>query len=120
MSSSEGDATSNNLRGDRGSAYGDGDNDVVKEDWKKGSWSKSEDEILLEYVKRFGAKNWNEVWKNTSLKRCGQSCRLRWANYLNPDLKKGAFSVDEVNLITELHKKHGNRWSHIASQVLWP
>jgi len=43
------------------------------------------------------------------LQRCGKSCRLRWINYLRPDLKRGAFSQDEEDLIIELHAVLGNR-----------
>nr|CCO03002.1 MYB18 transcription factor [Saccharum robustum] len=50
------------------------------------------------------------------LQRCGKSCRLRWINYLRPDLKRGAFSQDEEDLIIELHAVLGN-WSQIAAQL---
>jgi myb proto-oncogene protein len=43
------------------------------------------------------------------LQRCGKSCRLRWINYLRPDLKRGAFSQEEEDLIVELHAVLGNR-----------
>ncbi|KAL1060393.1 hypothetical protein V6Z11_1Z101500 [Gossypium hirsutum] len=47
----------------------------------------------------------------------GKSCRLRWINYLRPDLKRGTFSQEEENLIIELHAVLGNRWSQIAAQL---
>lgn len=47
--------------------------------------------------------------------RCGKSCRLRWINYLRPDLKRGAISESEEKLIIELHARFGNKWSKIAS-----
>lgn len=43
------------------------------------------------------------------LKRCGKSCRLRWLNYLRPDIKRGNISPDEEELIIRLHKLLGNR-----------
>ena len=43
------------------------------------------------------------------LERCGKSCRLRWINYLRPDLKRGSFSQQEEDLIISLHKILGNR-----------
>lgn len=46
------------------------------------------------------------------LQRCGKSCRLRWINYLRPDLKRGPFSQQEEDLIVELHAVLGNRYSH--------
>jgi myb proto-oncogene protein len=46
----------------------------------------------------------------SGLQRCGKSCRLRWINYLRPDLKRGAFSQQEENSIIELHALLGNRY----------
>ncbi|KAJ7278589.1 hypothetical protein O6H91_Y383000 [Diphasiastrum complanatum] len=51
------------------------------------------------------------------LQRCGKSCRLRWINYLRPDLKRGVFTPAEEELIIELHGVLGNRWSQIASNL---
>ena len=84
---------------------------------KKGPWTTAEDAILVEYVRRHGEGNWNSVQKNSGLSRCGKSCRLRWANHLRPNLKKGAFSPEEEKLIVELHAKLGNKWARMAAQV---
>jgi myb proto-oncogene protein len=46
---------------------------------------------------------------HAGLQRCGKSCRLRWINYLRPDLKRGSFSHQEEALIVELHRVLGNR-----------
>ncbi|WVY94527.1 hypothetical protein V8G54_033615 [Vigna mungo] len=84
---------------------------------KKGPWTAGEDAILLEYVNKHGQGNWNAVQKYSGLARCGKSCRLRWANHLRPDLKKGAFTQEEENRILELHAKLGNKWARMASEV---
>ncbi|KAL7128785.1 hypothetical protein ABFS83_13G017500 [Erythranthe nasuta] len=84
---------------------------------KKGPWTSNEDSTLIEYVKNHGEGNWNAVQRNSGLSRCGKSCRLRWANHLRPNLKKGAFSADEEKLIVELHAKYGNKWARMASQI---
>lgn len=106
---------------------------------KKGLWSPEEDEKLLNYITQYGHGCWSSVPKlagnyssitrihSTSslscsyiinewwlcwlagLQRCGKSCRLRWINYLRPDLKRGAFSQQEENHIIELHSILGNR-----------
>ena len=84
---------------------------------KKGPWTQSEDAILEAYVKKHGVRNWNVVQKDTALLRCGKSCRLRWTNHLRPDLKKGTFTKEEVNLIIKLHCYMGNKWAQIAAYV---
>ncbi|XP_047951063.1 transcription factor MYB101-like [Salvia hispanica] len=84
---------------------------------KKGPWTAAEDLVLVEYVKKHGEGNWNAVQRNSGLLRCGKSCRLRWANHLRPNLKKGAFSPEEEGLIVELHSQMGNKWARMASQI---
>ncbi|KAK1439823.1 hypothetical protein QVD17_05645 [Tagetes erecta] len=81
---------------------------------KKGPWTAAEDAILMEYVKKHGEGNWNAVQRNSGLMRCGKSCRLRWANHLRPNLKKGAFTPEEERQIIELHSKFGNKWARMA------
>ncbi|XP_038988525.1 transcription factor MYB101-like isoform X2 [Phoenix dactylifera] len=84
---------------------------------KKGPWTAVEDAILMEYVRKHGEGSWNTVQKNTELARCGKSCRLRWANHLRPNLKKGAFSPDEELLILRLHAQLGNKWARMAAHL---
>ncbi|KAL0464231.1 UNVERIFIED_CONTAM: Transcription factor [Sesamum latifolium] len=84
---------------------------------KKGPWTTAEDEILIDYVKKHGEGNWNAVQKHTGLSRCGKSCRLRWANHLRPNLKKGAFTSEEEQLIIELHANMGNKWAQMAAHA---
>ncbi|CAL1398788.1 unnamed protein product [Linum trigynum] len=88
-----------------------------KQKLRKGLWSPEEDEKLLRHITKYGHGCWSSVPKQAGLQRCGKSCRLRWINYLRPDLKRGAFSQQEENLIIELHAVLGNRWSQIAAQL---
>jgi len=53
----------------------------------------------------------------TGLNRTGKSCRLRWVNYLHPDLKRGRMSSDEERLVVDLHTRWGNQWSRIAKAM---
>ncbi|KAK8629441.1 hypothetical protein V6N13_078282 [Hibiscus sabdariffa] len=84
---------------------------------KKGPWTSAEDAILIDYVKKHGEGNWNAVQKHSGLFRCGKSCRLRWANHLRPNLKKGAFTREEEQLIVALHAKMGNKWARMAGYL---
>ncbi|XP_059649107.1 transcription factor MYB83-like [Cornus florida] len=84
---------------------------------RKGLWSPEEDEKLMNYMIRNGQGCWSDIARNAGLQRCGKSCRLRWINYLRPDLKRGAFSSLEEDLIIHLHSILGNRWSQIAARL---
>ncbi|WCJ42983.1 MYB-like transcription factor 4 [Euphorbia peplus] len=84
---------------------------------KKGVWSSEEDEKLISYINRYGIWNWNEMPKAAGLQRTGKSCRLRWMNYLRPDIKHGNFTREEDETIIALKRVLGNRWSAIAAQL---
>ncbi|KAL6856077.1 hypothetical protein ACP4OV_018879 [Aristida adscensionis] len=84
---------------------------------KKGPWTPEEDEKLVAYIKKHGQGNWRTLPKNAGLARCGKSCRLRWTNYLRPDIKRGRFSFEEEETIIQLHSILGNKWSAIAARL---
>ncbi|KAM0915644.1 hypothetical protein ACQ4PT_010716 [Festuca glaucescens] len=84
---------------------------------KKGPWTQEEDEKLVAYIKKHGQGNWRTMPKNAGLERCGKSCRLRWTNYLRPDIKRGRFSLEEEETIIQLHSILGNKWSAIAARL---
>ncbi|RZC04026.1 myb-related protein 308-like [Glycine soja] len=86
-------------------------------DLNKGAWSKQEDQKLIDYIKKHGEVCWRTLPQAAGLHRCGKSCRLRWINYLRPDLKRGNFAEDEEDLIIKLHALLGNRWSLIAGRL---
>ncbi|XP_051119620.1 transcription factor MYB10-like [Andrographis paniculata] len=88
-----------------------------KQKVKRGLWSPEEDEKLISYISTYGHGCWSTVPKLAGLQRCGKSCRLRWINYLRPDLKRGSFSQCEASLIVELHRILGNRWAQIAKHL---
>ncbi|CAI8609400.1 unnamed protein product [Vicia faba] len=85
---------------------------------KRGPWSPEEDSKLKAYIQQHGtAGNWIALPKKIGLKRCGKSCRLRWLNYLRPNLRHGRFSEEEDNIICSLYVNIGSRWSVIAAQL---
>nr|URY18908.1 MYB protein [Zanthoxylum bungeanum] len=84
---------------------------------KKGPWSSEEDRILIAHIQIHGHSNWRALPKQAGLLRCGKSCRLRWINYLRPDVKRGNFSKEEEEAIINLHEMLGNRWSAIAARL---
>nr|XP_018681695.1 PREDICTED: transcription factor MYB30 [Musa acuminata subsp. malaccensis] len=84
---------------------------------KKGPWTPEEDKKLVEYIQRHGHGSWRNLPKNAGLNRCGKSCRLRWTNYLRPDVKRGKFSEDEEQIIIHLHSILGNKWSTISRRL---
>ncbi|KAH7442268.1 hypothetical protein KP509_03G079300 [Ceratopteris richardii] len=88
-----------------------------KQGLKKGPWTPDEDKKLIAYIQQHGHGSWRSLPKHAGLLRCGKSCRLRWTNYLRPDIKRGNFSSEEEHIIISLHALLGNRWSSIASHL---
>ncbi|KAG2712346.1 hypothetical protein I3843_04G111900 [Carya illinoinensis] len=84
---------------------------------KKGPWTPEEDLKLINHIQLHGPGNWRNLPKNAGLQRCGKSCRLRWTNYLRPDIKRGRFSFEEEETIIQLHGILGNKWSSIAARL---
>ncbi|KAG6400708.1 hypothetical protein SASPL_137550 [Salvia splendens] len=84
---------------------------------KKGPWTPEEDQKLVDCIQKYGHGSWKELPKLAGLNRCGKSCRLRWTNYLRPDIKRGAFTDEEERVIIDLHAELGNKWSAIASYL---
>eukprot|EP00249_Psilotum_nudum_P004435 c17960_g1_i1 orf=1-1347(-) len=85
---------------------------------RKGSWTAEEDALLRRYIERFGTEDcWRNVPDKAGLMRSGKSCRMRWINYLRPDVKHGSITAEEEDLIARLHKLLGNRWSLIAGRL---
>ncbi|KAK7389786.1 hypothetical protein VNO78_25080 [Psophocarpus tetragonolobus] len=83
----------------------------------KGPWTPKEDALLTKYIQAHGEGQWKSLPKKAGLLRCGKSCRLRWMNYLRPDIKRGNISSDEDDLIIRMHSLLGNRWSLIAGRL---
>ncbi|XP_047332987.1 transcription factor MYB20-like [Impatiens glandulifera] len=81
----------------------------------RGPWTVDEDRKLVTFILNNGIQCWRQVPKLAGLLRCGKSCRLRWINYLRPDLKRGGFTDAEEDMVIELQTRYGNRWSKIAS-----
>ncbi|KAF3445421.1 hypothetical protein FNV43_RR10597 [Rhamnella rubrinervis] len=71
---------------------------------RKGAWTIEEYDLLKKCVEKYGEGKWYQVPSKAGLNRCRKRCGLRWFNYLKPDIKRGDFTVDEVDLLPKLHK----------------
>ncbi|BFI43549.1 hypothetical protein MPTK2_Ug00270 [Marchantia polymorpha subsp. ruderalis] len=82
----------------------------------KGSWTKDEDDKLLEMVNEFGTKTWAAIARSLP-SRNGKQCRERWCNNLDPQIKKEPWNEEEDMKLFLAHKRFGNSWSKIAKLI---
>ncbi|KAM5561802.1 transcription factor MYB8-like [Rosa sericea] len=80
-------------------------------------WTTEEDQLLRKCIEKYGEGKWHRIPHLAGLNRCRKSCRLRWLNYLRPNIKRGSFEQEEVELIIKLQRLLGNRWSLVAARL---
>ncbi|KAL3641868.1 hypothetical protein CASFOL_012683 [Castilleja foliolosa] len=95
----------------------DHDDEEELSELRRGPWTVEEDFTLINYIAHHGEGRWNSLAHSAGLKRTGKSCRLRWLNYLRPNVRRGNITLEEQLLILELHSQWGNRWSKIAQHL---
>ncbi|OHT16476.1 Myb-like DNA-binding domain containing protein [Tritrichomonas foetus] len=89
---------------------------VVNPSLVKGSWTRQEDEIIIEFVKQYGVKNWTKLASHLP-GRIGKQCRERWRNHLDPDVNREPWTPEEDNNLMALHEQFGNQWVKISQMM---
>jgi hypothetical protein len=79
----------------------------------KGSWTREEDEKIINWVNAHGPTNWTRLAESMR-GRIGKQCRERWHNSLNPEMVKTTWLPQEDQLIKALQRQWGNKWARIA------
>jgi hypothetical protein len=82
----------------------------------KGSWTRQEDEVIIQYVQTYGNQSWTKL-SQLLPGRIGKQCRERWFNHLNPDLSRGQWTPEEDQRLLAIHEEFGNHWSKIAMHM---
>ncbi|XP_034711682.1 transcription factor MYB10-like [Vitis riparia] len=80
-------------------------------------WTEEEDQRLIECKSRNHDQSWDEIAKLAGLNRKGKSCRERWKNHLDPNVKRENFSQVEDDSIICFQSLYGNSWASIAAHL---
>jgi len=103
---------------------------VLQPGLKKGAWQPEEDQKLrhlvlrardaaagastLDAIAKGPAKlDWVQIAKQID-GRTSKSVRERWLRYLDPDIKKAAWTPDEDALLVSLEARMGHKWAAMA------
>ncbi|CAL5094789.1 unnamed protein product [Urochloa decumbens] len=86
---------------------------VLNPELIKGPWSKEEDEIIIQMVKKLGPKKWSTIAQALP-GRIGKQCRERWHNHLNPGINKDAWTQEEEIKLIHAHQTYGNKWAELT------
>lgn len=87
--------------------------DFVSFKRRKSSWNNEEDKILTMWVNVHGLNNWTQCSRLLQNKSCKQ-LRERWMNVLDPNLKKGNWTIAEDYLLFRLYDKLGSGWTNLS------
>ncbi len=72
-------------------------------------------------IQENGLKNWNQIANSFNMtlnsQRNGKQCRERWVNFLNPNIRRDPFTVEEDLIILEKRLNIGNKWSEIIKDM---
>ena len=83
----------------------------IKPGINKGFWKKEEDDLILNLIGLYGT-SWSKISKIIKT-RNGKQIRDRYINILAPNINKNKFSPEEDNLLINLYKQYGAKWSII-------
>ncbi|KAH9259367.1 hypothetical protein BASA81_002410 [Batrachochytrium salamandrivorans] len=82
----------------------------------KGSWTKDEDERLLQAVAQFGTEDWSQVrqWVRS---RTVKQCKDRYKLKLDPAIVTAPWTRAEDMELLRLSREHGRSWTKIAKHL---
>jgi hypothetical protein len=79
----------------------------------KGSWTREEDERIIQFVQENGTKEWTKL-ANLLPGRIGKQCRERWRNHLDPEVNRTPWTDEEDRILIEMVETLGSKWVKIA------
>lgn len=89
---------------------------------KSGVWCKAEDELLVSLLSE--GVRWKKIAEqlnsqiHAGLKiRNTKHAKERWNNHLDPDVRRGSWSLEEDFQLLTLHQTHKNQWSLIGEKL---
>lgn len=83
---------------------------------KGGVWQNQEDEVLKAAIMKYGTNQWSRV-ASLLPRKTAKNCKARWYNWLDPSIKKIAWSRQEEEKLLHLAKIMPTQWQTIAPMI---
>ena len=73
-------------------------------------FEKSEDELLIQLVKKYGTDSWTEIASEIE-GRTPRQCRNRYNFFLSPEVNNSPWTAEERELLAKKYEEFGPRWA---------
>ncbi|CAO2650437.1 Nn.00g017290.m01.CDS01 [Neocucurbitaria sp. VM-36] len=83
---------------------------------KVGQWSNVEDEVLKAAISKYGLNQWARC-ASLLAKKTAKQCKARWAEWLDPNIKKTEWSREDDEKLLTMAKLLPTQWRTIAPIV---
>ena len=84
--------------------------------YKGGVWKNTEDEILKAAVMKYGMNQWARI-ASLLVRKSAKQCKARWFEWLDPSIKKTAWTREEEEKLLHYAKIMPNQWRTIAPMI---
>ena len=79
-------------------------------------WTKEENELLLNIVKKVGPRKWKEISRIIKTKT-GKQCRDHYVNCLDPKINNSLWTEEEEKILLLKYEEIGPHWSKIQKYL---
>eukprot|EP00041_Stephanoeca_diplocostata_P031867 m.1003200 g.1003200 ORF g.1003200 m.1003200 type:complete len:882 (+) comp24042_c0_seq2:250-2895(+) len=87
---------------------------------KTGRWTSAEDAMLQRAVDTWRTHGAKIPWRKVAIEVPGRTdaqCRERWVRRIDPEVRKGQWSADEVETLQTGVSKYGFKWSDVTKYL---
>ena len=86
----------------------------IQRPYSRVQWTKEENDIILNHVKKFGPRKWKTVADEIGTKNA-QQCRDHYNDVLDPQIKNGIWTKEEEKNLLMKYEQLGPHWARIKA-----
>ncbi|EDV28921.1 uncharacterized protein TRIADDRAFT_52276 [Trichoplax adhaerens] len=91
---------------------------AIDPDKRRGAFTKEEDQLLEEGIKKYGSGHWRKIQQTFLPWRTDIQIRDRWINVLDPEVNRKRWTIDEERKLSSLIQHIGEgKWSQISKEM---